>query len=71
MDETRTLKTDPITQKVRLEVVNMEPVKVVYREDRLTKRKQYLEIMIAKFQEELVGVDNKLNQINNAKSVGK
>lgn len=71
MAETRTIKTDLVTQKVRLEVVNTEPVKIVLREDRLEKRKQYLETMIAKFQEELVGVEDKLNQINNAKNVAK
>lgn len=71
MDETRRVNLDPTTGKARIEVVSQEPSKTYIDEDKLLRKKEYLEKAISDFQAELEQVNLDLEVINNEKNVEK
>lgn len=61
-------RVQTINDDTVLEVTEMVPVKTRYSETRLLERKTYLESMIAKLQADLLEVNARLNDIDNAKA---
>jgi hypothetical protein len=66
--ESRRIQTDPVTGKVKIDVVTMESKKVVIDEEALLRKKEYLEESISNYQAELTYVNQQLNEVNDAKA---
>lgn len=71
MEKSRRIQIDPLTKNTRLEIVNTLDVKSILDEESLTRKKEYLESSIAKFQGELDQVNADLSIIEQEKDGAK